>query len=74
MTMRTIKKPDPRERVLLQKVRSLAPEKVAEVVDFVDFLRERQEDRRLVSDFGRLAAPSLRRVWNNTDDAVYDRV
>ena len=64
----------PRERDLLDKVRGLAPDKLTEVVDFVDFLHERQDDRRLVRDFARLSTPSLRRVWNNPDDAVYDRV
>ena len=35
------------DRTLLDKIRNLPPEKVAEVEDFVEFLRQREEDRQL---------------------------
>ncbi len=58
---------------LIEKIRGLPPEKAAEVEDFVDFLRLR-EDRRLTRVAGRLSEKALAKVWNNPDDAAYDRL
>ena len=63
-----------REETLLGKILTLPPEKVSEVEDFVDFLRARQDDRLLVASAGRLSENALRRVWDNPDDAEYDRL
>ena len=49
-------------------------DRVAEVEDFVDFLRARAEERRLVDAASRLSEPSLQEVWDNPDDAEYDRL
>jgi len=62
------------EETLLEKIRSLPPEKVAEVEDFVDFLRHREEDRRLSRAATKLSEESFRRVWDNPDDADYDQL
>jgi hypothetical protein len=62
---------DPADQ-LVEKIRGLPPEKVAEVEDFVDFLSARESDRRLVRAVGALAEDALRQVWDNPEDAVYD--
>ncbi len=67
-------KPALDEKTLLQKLRTLPPEKVAEVEDFVDFLRLREDDRRLTRAAAKLSEESFRRVWENPDDAEYDRL
>ena len=59
---------------LIDKIQALPPEKVAEVEDFVDFLRQRSFDRQLVAAAAKLAEPALGAVWDNPDDAVYDRM
>jgi hypothetical protein len=59
---------------LLEKIRSLPPDKLAAVEDFVDFLRERDADRRLARATMRLSEDAFRRVWDNPDDADYDRL
>lgn len=61
-----------RENALIRTIRSLPPEKVAEVEDFVEFLRQR-EDRQLTRAAGKLAE-AFRRVWDNPADAAYDRL
>jgi hypothetical protein len=38
----------------------------------VDFLRHRENDRRLVQAASRLSEDPLRKVWDNDDDADYD--
>jgi len=61
-----------REQDLFDKIRALPDDKVAEVEDFVDFLQRRDDDRRLVQAAARLSEDSLRKVWDNPDDAKYD--
>ncbi|PYS43167.1 MAG: toxin-antitoxin system, antitoxin component, Xre family protein [Acidobacteria bacterium] len=58
---------------LIEKIRGLSPEKIAEVVDFVDFLTNRDE-RRLVEAASRMAEPAFAIVWDNPDDAEYDNL
>ena len=66
--------PKPAEHELLEKIRSLPPERVAEVEDFVDFLRVRDEDRRLTHAAAQLSEEAFTRAWDNPDDADYDRL
>ncbi|HWR97287.1 MAG TPA: hypothetical protein VN317_02615 [Candidatus Methanoperedens sp.] len=62
------------EQTLLKKIRTLPPEKVAEVEDFVDFLRGRLADRRLVRAAAKLSEDAFCKVWDNEDDAAYDKL
>ncbi len=62
------------DQTLIEKIRSLPPEKVAEVEDFVDFLKLHDEERRLLGAAAKLSEDAFRRVWDNPDDADYDRL
>ena len=59
---------------LLEKIRALSPERVAEVEDFVDFLRTRESDRPLVRAAEALSEAAFRKVWDNPEDAAYDEL
>ncbi len=59
---------------LLEKIRTLPVEKLAEVEDFVDFLRQRDDDRRLTRAATKLSESAFLRVWDNDEDAVYDQL
>ena len=59
---------------LLEKIRSLSPDKLAEVEDFVDFLKQRGDDRKLTHAVSKLSEDAFRKVWDNPDDADYDRL
>lgn len=59
-------------QALIEKLKHLPPERVAEVEDFVDFLRTRDEERALVRAAGAAAQSALAQVWENEDDAAYD--
>lgn len=72
-TIRSMSKRVPRESALIRKIRSLPPENVAEVEDFVEFLSQR-EDRQLTQAAAKLAEKAFRRVWDNPADAAYDRL
>jgi hypothetical protein len=56
---------------LIEKIKSLPPERIAEVEDFVDFLAQR-DDRELVQAAAKLSENSFRDVWDNEEDAAYD--
>ncbi len=64
----------PNEQALLEKLKALPPERVAEVEDFVDFLRTRDDAQRLTRAAARAAEPAFKAVWDNPDDAAYDRL
>ncbi|HET6545152.1 MAG TPA: hypothetical protein VFG55_00215 [Rhodanobacteraceae bacterium] len=57
-----------------QKLRALSTERVAEVEDFIDFLRERDNDLELVKAAAAVSEPALDAIWNNDADAAYDRL
>ena len=59
---------------LIEKLTQLQPERVAEVEDFVDFLRTHNEGHALIRAAERAAEPGFSTVWENDDDAVYDRL
>jgi len=61
-------------QTLIEKLKSLPPERVAEVEDFVDFLRTRDEERALERAATRAAEPAFAKVWNNDDNAAYERL
>lgn len=60
------------EQGLIEKIKQLPPQRLAEVEDFVDFLRTREDDQRLTQAAAKIAEPSFVAVWNNDEDAAYD--
>ena len=59
---------------LMAKIDELPPARVAEVEDFVEFLRQREADRRFARAASKLSERSFANVWNNAADAVYDEL
>ena len=62
------------EQVLIDKIRQLPPQRLAEVEDFVDFLRSREDEQRLTRAATKASEPRFARVWDNEEDAAYDRM
>ena len=48
---------------LIEKLKSLPPQRQAEVEDFADFLRSREDDQRLVTAAARASEPGFAVVW-----------
>jgi len=61
-------------RDLIDKLEALPPERIAEVEDFIDFLKQRDQDRQRTRDATKAAEPAFAKVWDNPDDAVYDQL
>lgn len=59
---------------VVKKLKSLPPERVSEVEDFIDFLHSRDQDRGLVKAATQLSEKALEPVWDNPLDADYDRL
>jgi hypothetical protein len=63
-----------REQDLIEKIRRLPEDKLVEVEDFLDFLRQRQEERWLAQAAAGVSEAAFAKVWDNPDDAEYDRL
>ena len=62
------------EQVLFDKIKQLPPQRLAEVEDFVDFPREREAEQRLTQAAAKASEASFAQVWDNDEDAAYDRM
>jgi len=62
------------DQVLLDKIKQLPPQRMAGVEDFVDFLRAREVEKRLTLAAAKASEASFARVWDNDEDAAYDRI
>jgi hypothetical protein len=59
-------------QTLIEKIRTLPPDRLVEVEDFVDFIRLREQERALIRDAAAASAPAFAAIWNNPDDDAYD--
>lgn len=59
---------------LVDKLKKLPPERVAEVENFIDFLSQQAQDRALSRAAMSISEPALEKVWDNDEDAVYDEL
>jgi hypothetical protein len=63
-----------REKILIEKIRTLSPEKVIQVADFVDFLSHKDRENRLIRAGNKMTEPVFKKVWDNPEDDVYDNL
>ena len=56
------------------KLQTLSQERIAEVEDFIDFLKQRDEDLQLSRSTMKISEQLLTNLWDNADDAEYDRL
>ena len=64
----------PQVQHVVEKLEHLSPERLTEVEDFIDFLRQRDNDQHLRMDFTRASESTFAQAWDNDDDAVYDQL
>jgi hypothetical protein len=62
------------EQILISKIRVLPPERAMEVEDFIDFLSQASKDKQLRVAAARLSEDAFAKVWDNPEDAEYDRL
>ena len=62
------------DQALFEKFKQLQPQRMAEAEDFVDFLRASEDENRLTHAAAEASEASFAQVWDNDDDAAYDRM
>lgn len=62
----------PSPQSLIEKIKTLPPDRLDEVEDFVDFIASRAQDRALARAAMRASEPAFAKIWNNPDDDAYD--
>ena len=62
----------PPNQALIEKLNGLPVDRLAEVEDFADFIRQRDQDRAVVRAAAAASAPAFATVWENPEDDVYD--
>lgn len=62
------------ETKLMEKIRSLPPDKITVLEDFLDFLLTRSEAHLLVYTATKLSEAAFAKIWDNPEDAEYDEL
>jgi hypothetical protein len=63
------------DKELIKKEIDKLPEDIlAEVFDFIRFLESKRERDLLIKSSQGLSTTSFQRIWDNEEDAVYDKV
>jgi hypothetical protein len=60
--------------MLVRKLEGLSPARLTEVEDFIDFLKSRDASRALTQAAMTASEPTLEAIWDNPEDAAYDRL
>ena len=64
----------PQLEQIQEKLGSLTPDRLAEVEDFIDFLQQRDQEKQLRSNYSQASEEVFNKIWDNDDDAIYDRL
>jgi hypothetical protein len=59
-------------KTLIEKIEALPAERIAEIEDFVDFIRLREQERALTRAAAAASAPAFAAIWDNPEDDIYD--
>ena len=54
------------EKVLIEKIRMLSPEKISEVEDFVDFLSQKNREHQLIQASNKLSEDAFKKAWDTS--------
>jgi hypothetical protein len=59
-------------KTLIEKIATLPAERIAEIEDFVDLIRLREQERALTRAAAATSAPSFAAILSNPEDDAYD--
>jgi hypothetical protein len=59
-------------KFLIKKIEALSAERIAEIEDFVDLIRLREQERALTRAATAASAPTFAAIWSNPEDDVHD--
>ncbi len=61
-----------RYKALIEKIEALPAERIAEIEDFVDFIRLREQERAVTRAAAAASAASFAAIWSNPEDDADD--
>ena len=50
----------------------MPPDKVSEIIDFVDFLSQRQQQQSLTNSITQLSEAAFEKIWDRPEDDDYE--
>ncbi|PZN83408.1 MAG: toxin-antitoxin system, antitoxin component, Xre family protein [Candidatus Methylumidiphilus alinenensis] len=59
---------------VVEKLQHLSPKRLAEADDFIDFIQLRDQSDSLRRDFALASEAAFAKIWDNDDDAIYDKL
>ncbi|MBS3906054.1 MAG: DUF2281 domain-containing protein [Syntrophaceae bacterium] len=62
------------KELIKKEIEKLPEDILAEVFDFIQFLESKKRRDLLAKSSQELSNPTFQRIWDNEEDAVYDRV
>ena len=62
------------ENRVIAKVNKLSVEQIQQVEKFIDSLKEKESNTQLIFASSKLAQSVFERVWDNPEDAEYDKL
>ena len=57
---------------IAERMQALSEEQLAEVEDFIEFLRFRAQEHEITRAAAAASEPAFHTVWNNPEDDAYD--
>lgn len=64
------------EQRVIEKIRRLFPEQIFQVEEFIDSLEQntKNADHDMTFAAAKLSEPAFQKIWDNPDDAEYDKL
>lgn len=62
------------EQRVIEKLRQLVPEQMLLVENFIDSLKAQNSDAAITLAAAKLSETVLQQIWDNQDDAEYDKL
>ncbi|MBD2449206.1 toxin-antitoxin system, antitoxin component, Xre family protein [Nostoc sp. FACHB-152] len=59
---------------LVEKISRMSVEQILLIDKFIDSLAQKDSDQMLILAAAKLAEPALQKIWDNPDDAEYDKL
>lgn len=64
----------PLSHYITNKLQYLSEQHIREIKDFVDFLISQEEKEKLTLQASKLAEPSFKKIWDNDNDDIYNKL
>jgi len=64
----------PQVQQMAEKIEHIPQECWPEINNFIEYIQQREINKRLNTDFAQASNTTFSKVWDNEDDALYDNL